>query len=146
MEILKNPHFDLLGKARYFVAASLIVILSGLAYIAKDGLRYGVEFSGGTQVIAKFSTPPEVDHVRAAVNAVDSNAVIQIFGPPAEGRVLIRLAATSASETVLDADVQAVRQALDARYPENRVVEVSSEVVLSSRPGVFTLPPIRTTT
>src|SRR4029078_1724927 len=43
--------------------------------------------------------------------------------------VLIRLAATSASETVLDADVQAVRQALDARYPENRVVEVSSGVV-----------------
>jgi len=136
LEILKNPQFDFLSKARYFIGASILIILGGLAYMlsthtymGRNPKGYGVEFSGGTQVIAKFSTPPEVDHVRAAVNAVDSNAVIQIFGPPAEGRVLIRLAATSASETVLDADVQAVRQALDARYPENRVVEVSSEVV-----------------
>ena len=44
MEILKNPHFDFLGKARYFVAASLIVILGGIAYVARYGLRYGVEF------------------------------------------------------------------------------------------------------
>jgi len=63
MEILKNPHFDLLGKARYFVAASLIVILSGLAYIAKDGLRYGVEFSGGIQLILKFASAPHVDRM-----------------------------------------------------------------------------------
>ena len=30
MEILKNPNFDFLGKARYFVAFSLLVILAGV--------------------------------------------------------------------------------------------------------------------
>ena len=30
MEILKNPHFDFLGKTRCFVAASLILILAGI--------------------------------------------------------------------------------------------------------------------
>ena len=89
LEILKNPQFDFLGKARYFIGASILIILAGLAYMlsthtymGRNPKGYGVEFSGGTQVIAKFSTPPEVDHVREAVNAVDSNAVIQIFGPP----------------------------------------------------------------
>ncbi len=31
MEILKNPNYDFLGKAKYFVALSLVVIVAGLA-------------------------------------------------------------------------------------------------------------------
>ena len=36
MEILKNPNFDFLGKARYFVGASLLLILAGVAYMLAD--------------------------------------------------------------------------------------------------------------
>ena len=53
MEILKNPNFDFLGKARVFIAVSLLVILGGAALIARQGLRYGVEFQGGTQLIVR---------------------------------------------------------------------------------------------
>ena len=39
MEILKNPNFDFLGRTRLWVAISLALILGGMGYIAKNGLR-----------------------------------------------------------------------------------------------------------
>ena len=147
LEILKNPQFDFLSKARYFIGASVVVILAGLAfmlsqhiYLGSNAKGYGVEFSGGTQLIVKFTSQPQVDRVRTAVNAVDNGAVIQIFGKPTDNSVLIRLAGTDAGtgpapagETgdsgQLNRGAQAVRQALDAHYSENRVAEVSAEVV-----------------
>ena len=58
MEILKNPNFDFLGKTKYFVALSLFFIAAGLAvHVHAQGVRYGVEFSGGTQLIVQFQKP-----------------------------------------------------------------------------------------
>jgi preprotein translocase subunit SecF len=134
LEILKNPNFDFLGRARYFVAASLLVILGGLAYMVSKGIYvgsqptgYGVEFSGGTQLIVKFTQAPDIDRVRGAVDPVAPGAVIQTFGQPGENRVLIRVA--GGNEAELDADAQRVLQALQSQYSANPVQESSSEVV-----------------
>jgi preprotein translocase subunit SecF len=134
LEILKNPNFDFLGKSRYFIGASLAIIVGGLFYMFSSHIYlgdnpkgYGVEFSGGTQLIVKFASAPDVDKVRGAVNAVDTNAVIQTFGQPAENRVLIRTA--RANEGDLDAEARRVLDGLRSTYSENRVVESSSEVV-----------------
>ncbi len=54
MEIIKNPQIDFLGKAKYFVALSAVLIAAGIFWIASGHLRYGVEFSGGTQLIVQF--------------------------------------------------------------------------------------------
>jgi preprotein translocase subunit SecF len=134
LEILKNPKFDFLSTARYFIAASLIVILGGLAfmfsqniYLGRSPRGYGVEFSGGTQLIVKFAQSPDIDRVRQAVTTVAPGAVIQTFGQPSENRVLIRVA--GGDEADLDADAQGVLRALQTSYAANGVVESSSEVV-----------------
>jgi preprotein translocase subunit SecF len=134
LEILKNPNFDILGKSRYFIGLSVALILGGLAYmlstntyLGKNPQGYGVEFSGGTQLIVKFASTPEIDRVRGAVNAVDANAVIQTFGQASENRVLIRIA--GANEADLDAEARRVLETLRSSYSENRVVESSTEVV-----------------
>ncbi len=67
MEILKNPNFDFIGKTRYFVALSLAIIVAGIAHMYVRGIHYGVEFSGGTQLIVKFEKQPQTDRIRAAV-------------------------------------------------------------------------------
>ena len=124
MEILKNPNFDFLGKTRYFVAASLLLILAGIGYIAKYKLHYGVEFSGGTQLILKFQNPPQVDRIRDAVGKQAPGAVIQTYGDPSRNMVLIRLAGALQGE-VEDAG-RPVLDALKSSYAENPVVESSS--------------------
>jgi preprotein translocase subunit SecF len=127
MEILKNPNFDFLGKTRYFVAGSLILILAGGAYIARNGLHYGVEFSGGTQLILKFQNPPQVDRIRDAVGKQAPGAVIQTYGDPSKNQILIRLAGELQGE--VENAGRPVLDALTTSYAENPVVESSSEVV-----------------
>jgi len=129
MEILKNPSFDFLGKARFFIILSLLVILAGIGLMARPGgLRYGVEFSGGTQLIVKFQKPPQIDKVRNAVERDAPGAVIQTYDAPARNQVLIRLAEQPA-DTELTAPAQRVIEALAESYKENPVVESSSEIV-----------------
>jgi preprotein translocase subunit SecF len=131
MEILKNPNFDFLGRARYFIIGSLVLILAGMAFVLRPGgLRYGVEFSGGTQLIVRFQNSPEVDRVRSAVETVSPGSVIQTYDDPSKNQVLIRLGTHEAGTGVaLDAAAQQVMDALKSKYGENPVAESSTEIV-----------------
>ena len=146
MEFLKNPNFDFLGKTRYFVGASVLVVLAGLAYmlsthtyLGANAKGYGVEFSGGTQLIARFQGTPDVDKIRGAVESVAPGAVIQTYDDPSKNQVLIRLAGSdseggpatdpAAASAGLDARANRVKQALASLYAENPLVESSTEIV-----------------
>jgi preprotein translocase subunit SecF len=129
MEILKNPHFDFLGKARVFVSLSLLLIAGGVAYIATGGLRYGVEFSGGTQLIVRFQKTPEVDHIRDAVEKVAPGAVLQTYGDRSQNKVLIRIGGHEGEEGEIDTHARRVTDALAQGYAQNPVTEQSSEIV-----------------
>jgi len=128
MEILKNPNFDFLGKAKFFAGTSAIFVVLGIALISARHLKYGVEFSGGTEIIVQLTKAPEIDRVRNAV----PGATIQTYGDAAQHKVMIRLAVTEAEEAK-DTDVEnASRSALDAlasKYPENPVIASSTESV-----------------
>lgn len=129
MEILKNPNFDFLGKSRYFIAASVLLIAVGIALMLRPGgIRYGVEFSGGTQLIVRFQSAPQTDRVRAAVEPVAPGAVVQTYDNPAKNQMLIRLA-LAGNEGELEGPAKKVREALAEKYSENPVVEHSSEIV-----------------
>jgi len=128
MEIIKNPNIDFLGKAKYFVALSLLLIAAGAYWIATGHLRYGVEFSGGTQLVLQFQATPDVDRIRDAAGQVSPGAVIQTYGDPKANKVLVRIS-QEAPETDLDAPARAVRQALADSYSQNPVTESSSEIV-----------------
>jgi preprotein translocase subunit SecF len=121
-EILKNPNFDFFSKTRYFIGASLLLILAGAAVMSR-GVHFGVEFEGGTQVIAKFQQSPDVNSIRAAV----PHATIQGYDAPAKNQVLIRISGETGAE--VDKAAPQVLAALAAGYPQNPVVESSAEVV-----------------
>jgi preprotein translocase subunit SecF len=128
MEIIRNPHIDFLGKAKYFLALSLALILASVGWIASGHLRYGVEFSGGTQLILSFQSAPEIDRIRDAVTRVSPGAVIQTYGEAKDNKVLVRIS-QEAPEADLDAPARAVRQALADGYGQNPILESSSEIV-----------------
>src|SRR6266487_657541 len=128
MEFLKNPNYDFESKAKYFIALSIFFIGTGLAVMYTRGVNYGVEFSGGTQIIAQFQKTPEIDKVRQAVDRASAGSVIQTYGDPASNKVLIRIA-SEATEGELDTGAKKVLQSLAESYPGNPVVESSSEIV-----------------
>jgi preprotein translocase subunit SecF len=129
MEILKNPQYDFLGKTKFLLAVSTVLILGGLAYVFTHGVQYGVEFSGGTQLIARFQSRPEVDKVRSAVDKVTSGATIQTYDDPAKNQVLVRLPHTGGSDTELSGAARSVLDTLKTNYGANPVLESSTEIV-----------------
>jgi preprotein translocase subunit SecF len=127
MEFLHNPNVDFLGKTKYFVGLSVAFIAIGLGTIATRGIRYGVEFSGGTQLIARFQSTPSIDKIRTAVDKVAAGAVIQTYDAPAKNQVLIRLAGKAEQDLSQESD--AVMAALQTGYSENPIIEHSKEIV-----------------
>lgn len=128
-KFLENPSYDFLGKARLAIAGSLILILAGVGYMATRGVRSGVEFSGGTQLILKFEQAPQLDRIRDAVEKAAPGAVIQTYDEPAKNQVLVRVASVEGREEALDAAANRIRQAIEAGYAANPLRESSTEIV-----------------
>jgi preprotein translocase subunit SecF len=70
IELFKEPNIDWMGKAKYFVALSIILLIAGWTSIfLKGGLRYGIDFKGGTNVDVAFAQPPNIDDIRKGLTA-----------------------------------------------------------------------------
>jgi preprotein translocase subunit SecF len=91
LQIFVNTHYDFVRWRRWAYVVSAVAVLISLAHIAyRDGLRYGIDFSGGTLMQVRFEREVTVAAVRTALaRAVSGESVIQEFGESRE--YLIRL-------------------------------------------------------
>jgi len=70
IEFFKEPNIDWMGKAKYFYALSGILLLAGWTSIfLNHGLKYGIDFKGGTNVDVRFAQPPNIDQIRKGLTA-----------------------------------------------------------------------------
>jgi preprotein translocase subunit SecF len=70
--IRPDTHYDFIGKWKYCVAGSIAIILLGLAAIPVMGIRWGIDFAGGTEVQVHFAEGVKTDEarIRDAVQSV----------------------------------------------------------------------------
>jgi preprotein translocase subunit SecF len=119
-------HIDFIGKAKFFLALSLLVILVGIGSILlRGGLNLGIDFRGGTQLQLRFSQPVELKVVRDVLGSLGfGQAIVQHFGD--EREILIRVSQLpSASQDI----ATLVQQAFHARFPDQRIELRRTEVV-----------------
>ena len=111
LQIFVDPQFDFIGKRRWAYLASVVFILIGLGSMAaKGGLRYGIDFSGGTLIQVRFERAVPVERIRASLERIQmGESVIQEFGDPREFILRLPLAETSA-----EAVTRRVQEALGA--------------------------------
>jgi preprotein translocase subunit SecF len=70
IEFFKEPNIKWMGKAKYFYALSGLLLLAGvISIVQQGGLRYSIDFKGGTNVDVRFAQPPDVDTIRKALTA-----------------------------------------------------------------------------
>jgi preprotein translocase subunit SecF len=70
IEFFKEPNIDWMGKAKYFYALSAILLLAGWTSVfLNHGLRYGIDFKGGTNVDVRFAQTPNIDQIRKGLTA-----------------------------------------------------------------------------
>ena len=89
----EGQFIDFLSYKRLAAVISGLLILAGVASIVgHKGLKYGIDFKGGTNVQIQFSTAPDLDQLRQLFAEKDmENIVLQTFGDPADKEVLLGL-------------------------------------------------------
>jgi preprotein translocase subunit SecF len=133
MQIFHNPQYNFMRWRWHAIALSWVVILAGLAMVYVKGVPLGVEFSGGTIVVAQFDTVPDPQQVRAALDKViaggGENALVQQYGDPSLRQLSIRV--PQVGEEKGGALSQTADQVMNALKQANlgRVTEAGREVV-----------------
>jgi preprotein translocase subunit SecF len=97
IELFKNPNYDFIGKRKWAYYVSIAFTLIALtSLVAKGGLRYDIDFTGGTLIQARFEQTPAVAQIRASLATIQlGESIIQQFGDAHE--FIIRLPLTAAS-------------------------------------------------
>jgi preprotein translocase subunit SecF len=125
MEFFRGVSVDWMGKAKYFVSLSLILLIGGWASIymrvsKHPGVMYGIDFRGGTLVTVRFAGSPPIDQIRKGLEQAGlANSTIQgISDTQAVGSqndVLIGLE-QNANDESLDAGKQKILDVLHATF------------------------------
>ena len=97
-QVFVDPQYDFIGRRRWAYLVSVVFILIGLgSMVARGGLRYGIDFSGGALIQIRFEQPVQVDRIRASLEHIKmGESVIQEFGDPREFILRLPLVETSA--------------------------------------------------
>jgi preprotein translocase subunit SecF len=124
IELFKQPNIDWMGKAKYFFALSLLLLIIGWSAIfLKGGIKYGIDFKGGTNVDVIFAQTPDIDKLRAGLRAQGlSNTEIQSIKDVTasnSNEVLIFVEEAGQSDQALDESKTKVINALNATYGAN---------------------------
>jgi preprotein translocase subunit SecF len=121
IELFKQPNIDWMGKAKYFFALSGLLLLVGWSAIYfRGGIKYGIDFRGGTNVDVRFAQPPNIDKLRAGLRAQglgtsEIQGISDIANPKAN-EVLIFVEQTGQGDQALDEGKAKVLSALDATF------------------------------
>ncbi len=121
IEFFKEPNIDWMGKAKYFYALSGILLIAGvLSIFHEGGLRYGIDFKGGTNVDVRFAHSPNTDEIRTALRTQGlGNSEIQTISSTGAGNaneVLIFVEQSKSGDQAEDASKDQVLRALNTVY------------------------------
>ena len=88
-----------MGKSKYAMVFSILLVLASYALLMSKGLNYGVDFAGGTVVQVKYDKAAPIDAMREKLksNKLFDGTTISEFGSVDE--VVIRMKSTTSSVT-----------------------------------------------
>jgi preprotein translocase subunit SecF len=92
MELIKKQtHIDFMGRFKPAIMVSVLLILAGVVSVfMHGGLKFGIDFAGGTLVQLKFESPPAIESIRSGLKEIGlGDSTIQEFGSP--DTILIRV-------------------------------------------------------
>ena len=127
MEIFKRvTEYDFMAKKTMAIVLSSAVILVGIiSMITHGGLKYGIDFDGGTLVQLKFKTPPAIEDLRDGLKTIGlGDSTIQEFG--SKNHILIRV---EKSEEKLEEIGTKVKNSLIGKFQAGDILVERVEMV-----------------
>lgn len=131
MQFFKKTNIDFLGKRGTFIWLSLALNIVGIAAPFVLGLRFGIDFEGGTEARMRFSQAVDVAAVRHAMDkAKFEGAEIKSISDPQE--VLIRVPVVQGAD-IKDIPTN-IQTALQSELP-GQTVEIRSSQTIGPKVG-----------
>lgn len=109
MEFFKqNTSIDFMAKRQWAAIFSVLICGVSLAILTINGLRWGLEFTGGTEVQVQFEQAADLPSIREKMLAQGfQDVIVQTYGPTTNA--MIRLSGDQdLHEKTINAQVQAV--------------------------------------
>ncbi|MGH7565681.1 MAG: protein translocase subunit SecF [Gemmatimonadota bacterium] len=126
--LFKNANYPFLKYKNWGYAISIGLTLLAVAVIAvRGGLKYSIDFTGGTLVQVKFEEPVESQVLRDALAGVEgmSSSEVQRFGDPTD--VVIRAQVPPGEENVFGDRIETqLRQATELEGQSFQVVRTEA--------------------
>ncbi|MBL4665691.1 MAG: protein translocase subunit SecF [Nitrospinaceae bacterium] len=127
MQLFKDEtHFDFMGRIKAAMTFSLVLILIGLgSIVVSGGLKFGIDFAGGTLIQLQFKSPPDIEMIRDGLKTIGlGESTIQEFGSKRD--ILIRV---QRSEEKLEAVGSMVRKSLMEKFNFGEITVERVEMV-----------------
>jgi len=124
MELFRQTHIDFLRWKWWAIGASWALILLGLvAIFVQKGLKFGIDFAGGTQIALRFASRPDIDRLRKILDAGHfGDTGIQRYEEAEKNEVLIRVQQQKREGRDITTEIQGLlRQGLGATTDPSRM-------------------------
>ncbi len=130
MEEHKGFNIDFMKFWKGFLSASVVVIIIVWAIMGIKGLKYGIDFAGGTNVLLGFKDNVSIDKIRTLARQINSSAEVQTFGDEASHEYMISLQASSKKgEEVGDRESKTLIAAFKKELGNDKVESLQVESV-----------------
>lgn len=108
MELFRQTNIDFLRYKWYAIGASWLLIAVGLfAIFVQKGLKFGIDFAGGTQIAVRFAERPDLDRLRKILDGANLGETgLQRYEEPQKNQVLIRVQQQKEEGRDISHDVQ----------------------------------------
>ena len=104
MKALNIPTIDFVGKRTYAIIVSLVLIATSIVSLSTQGLKFGIDFTGGTLIEVGYEQSVDLSSVRNTLSeAKFKGANVQYFGSTNE--ILIRLEPQAISSAKLSSKI-----------------------------------------
>ncbi|WP_082859279.1 protein translocase subunit SecF [Microbulbifer sp. Q7] len=139
-EYMGKRVYDFMRWRKVAAAMSLILVIASIVALATNGLKLGLDFTGGTQIEVGYENPPKIEDVRSQLaEAGFEGAAVVRFGSDSE--LLIKLPPevavkqtqqnardAEATNSIGDKVVGALRQHSDGRIDLRRVEMMGPQI------------------
>ncbi len=128
--IRPDTNFDFMGKRKITTLISLIVIFAGIVSIfLKGGIRYGIDFAGGTLVQVKFSKEVDLSKLKSLLKREGiKSVVVQRFGEEKLNQYLFRIPLLNLEPEMIRSKIKNALKDLNIEFTIQRLEMVGPKV------------------
>ena len=104
LKSLNIPVIDFVGRRKYAMIFSAILLIASIASIGFQGLKFGIDFTGGTLIELGYEKTADLEGIRSKLASADFKGTnVQYFGSDTE--VLIQLEPQAASSAQISSSI-----------------------------------------